>query len=175
MINANFIDIGFFGRNISIQQYKNLFDSLSDSLSKIKEKIQDFTESIFHNRKDFENQKDDLINTVINGYLSIEDLLRQIPFFKDEYYDFTSIRFMSSYILLNELSDNYQLVIDMFDEFSILINSKIKMKPESYETIYDEFFFKLDEYEHRFYTEIYEKSDSFNEKVLAEISYTLLN
>lgn len=96
-------------------------------------------------------------------------------FFKDEYYDFFSIKDIIFYILDNKtLLNNISLFKDLINSFYNLVLSKKDFSNEEYDLKYSEFSSQLVDVEQSFYTEIYEPSENYNEETLSEISNSLL-
>ena len=96
-------------------------------------------------------------------------------FFEDEFYDFSSIKDITFYILDNKsLLHHISMIRGLLNSFYDLVQFKKDSSNEAYEQKYHEFSSELVDIEQSFYAEIYEPSENYNEETLSEISNSLL-
>lgn len=117
----------------------------------------------------------ELIENIKDSFNNTENILSNIDFFKDEYYDFSSIKDMVFYILDNKLLHNISMIRSLLNSFYNLVQFKKDSSSEEYEKRYEEFSSKLVDVEQSFYTEIYEPGENYSEEALSEISNSLLD
>lgn len=117
----------------------------------------------------------ELIENIKDSFNNTENILSNIDFFKDEYYDFSSIKDMVFYILDNKLLHNISMIRSLLNSFYNLVQFKKDSSSEEYEKRYGEFSSKLVDVEQSFYTEIYEPGENYSEEALSEISNSLLD
>lgn len=118
----------------------------------------------------------ELIENIKDSFNNTENILSNIDFFKDEYYDFSSIKDMAFYILDNKsLLYHISMIRSLLNSFYNLVQFKKDSSSEEYEKRYEEFSSKLVDVEQSFYTEIYEPGENYSEEALSEISNSLLD
>lgn len=117
----------------------------------------------------------ELIENIKDSFNNTENILSNIDFFKDEYYDFSSIKDMVFFILDNKLLHNISMIRSLLNSFYNLVQFKKDSSSEEYEKRYGEFSSKLVDVEQSFYTEIYEPGENYSEEALSEISNSLLD
>lgn len=116
-----------------------------------------------------------MIGNIKDSFDNTENILSNLDFFKDEYYDFSSIKDMAFYILDNKsLLHHISMIRGLLNSFYDLVQFKKYSSNEEYKQKYEEFSSKLVDVEQSFYTEIYEPSGNYNEEALSEISNSLL-
>lgn len=139
----------------------------------MKEKIYSNVENILVQNN--EPSLDELIENIKYSFNNTENILSNLDFFKDEYYDFSSIKDMAFYILDNKsLLHHISIVKGLLNSFYNLVQFKKDSSIEEYEQKYDEFSSELIDVEQFFYTEIYGPNEKYNEEALSEISNSLL-
>ena len=132
----------------------------------LKEKIYSNVENIIF-QKD-EPTLNELIENIKDSFNNTENILSNLDFFKDEYYDFASIKDMAFYILDNKsLLRHISMIRSLLNSFYGLVQFKKDSSNEEYEQKYEKFSSELVDTEQSFYTEIYEET-------LSEISNSLL-
>ena len=152
---------------------RNIYDSFINAIKELKERIYSNVEDIIV-QKD-EPSLDELIGNIKDSFDNTENILSNLDFFKDEYYDFSSIKDMVFYILDNKsLLHHISMIRSLLNSFYNLVQFKKDSSNEEYELKYEEFSSKLVDTEQFFYTEIYKPSENYNEQVLSEISNSLL-
>lgn len=105
---------------------------------------------------------------------NVEDILLKLIPSSDEYYDFLSIEDMVFYILDYGLIEHISLFEYLLGSFFEVISFKL-ISSKDYQIKYEEFCSGLIDVEQFFYTEIYEPSENYNIKTLAQISNLILN
>ena len=159
--------------NNEYSRSKNIYDSFINAIKELKEKIYSNVENIIV-QKD-EPSLDELIGNIKDSFNNTENILSNLDFFKDEYYDFSSIKDMAFYILDNKsLLRHISMIRNLLNSFYDLLQFKKDSSNEEYEQKYEEFSSLLVDTEQFFYTEIYEPSENYNEETLSEISNSLL-
>jgi len=159
--------------NNEYSRSRNIYDSFINAIKELKEKIYSNVENIIV-QKD-EPSLDELIGNIKDSFNNTENILSNLSFFKDEYYDFSSIKDMVFYILDNKsLLHHISMIRSLLNSFYNLVQFKKDSSNEEYELKYEEFSSKLVDTEQFFYTEIYKPSENYNEQVLSEISNSLL-
>lgn len=161
---------------ITNNQYRlksdNIYDSFIKAIKELTERIYSNVENIItHNN---EPSSDELIETIKDSFVDTENILSQLNVFEEEYYDFSSIKDMTFYILDNELFNQISMIRSLLKSFYTLVQIKKDASDEEYEEKYEEFSSKLINAEQSFYTEIYEPTENYNEKVLSEMSNSLI-
>ena len=157
--------------NMNNGYVSNIYDSFINALKELKEKIYSNVENIINDKP----YLDELIENLKDSFNASEDILSHLDFFKDEYYDFSSIKDMVFYILDNKtLLNNISMFKDLINSFYNLVQSKKDSSNDEYDLKYEEFSSQLVDVEQSFYTEIYEPSENYNEETLSEISNSLL-
>ncbi len=140
---------------------------LKEIFNKIKEKFQKIRSE--HRISNYEKEVK-TIKSLLNNILS---LLKENPLFKDEFYDFYSIKLICDYILndLNLFSDFQSFIIKLLRNFRKLILYKLEYEGEDYDysRIYTSFKNYLDNEEETFYTKIY-YYDGENKELIHEIN-----
>ena len=151
---------------------EKVYDSFINALKELKEKIYSNVEKIIIQNYQL---SDDLIENLKDSFNTTENILSNLDFFEDEYYDFSSIKDMVFYILDNKsLLNNLSFFTDLLNSFYNLIEFKKDASNEEYELKYEEFSSQLVDFEQLFYTGIYEPSKKYSEKTLSEISNSLI-
>lgn len=151
----------------------NVYDSFINALKVLKEKIYSNVENIIIQNN--EPSLDELIDNLKDSFNTAENILSNLDFFEDEYYDFSSIKDMVFYILDNKsLLKNISMFEDLLNSFYDLVQFKKDSSNDEYGVKYDEFSSQLVDVEQLFYTEIYEPNENYSEKTLSEISNALL-
>ena len=159
--------------NIEYSKSKNIYDSFINAIKELKEKIYSNVENIIV-QKD-EPSLDELIGNIKYSFNNTENILSNFDVFKEEYYDFSSIKDMAFYILDNKsLLRHISIIRNLLNSFYDLVQFKKDSSNEEYEQKYEEFSSGLVDTEQYFYTEIYEPSENYNEETLSEISNSLL-
>lgn len=159
--------------NNEYSRSKNIYDSFINAIKELKERIYSNVENILV-QKD-EPSLDELIGNIKDSFNNTENILFNLDFFKDEYYDFSSIKDMAFYILDNKsLLNHISMIRSLLNSFYNLVQFKKDSSNEEYEKKYEEFSSVLVDAEQYFYTEIYEPSENYNEETLSEISNSLL-
>ena len=157
--------------NMNNGYVSNIYDSFINALKELKEKIYSNVENIINDKP----YLDELIENLKDSFNASEDILSHLDFFKDEYYNFSSIKDMVFYILDNKtLLNNISMFKDLINSFYNLVQSKKDSSNDEYDLKYEEFSSQLVDVEQSFYTEIYEPSENYNEETLSEISNSLL-
>ena len=157
--------------NMNNGYVSNIYDSFINALKELKEKIYSNVENIINDKPSL----DELIENLKDSFNASEDILSRLDFFKDEYYDFSSIKDMIFYILDNKtLLNNISMFKDLINSFYNLVQSKKDSSNNEYDLKYEEFSSQLVDVEQSFYTEIYEPSENYNEETLSKISNSLL-
>ena len=157
--------------NMNNGYVSNIYDSFINALKELKEKIYSNVENIINDKPSL----NELIENLKDSFNASEDILSHLDFFKDEYYDFSSIKDMVFYILDNKtLLNNISMFKDLINSFYNLVLSKKDSSNDEYGLKYEEFSSQLVDVEQSFYTEIYEPSENYNEETLSEISNSLL-
>ena len=151
----------------------NVYDSFINALKVLEEKIYSNVENIIV--KNNEPSLDELIDNLKDSFNTAENILFNLDFFEDEYYDFSSIKDMVFYILDNKpLLKNISMFKDLLNSFYNLIQSKKDSSNIEYDLKYDAFSSQLVDVEQLFYTEIYAPGENYSEETLSEISNSLL-
>lgn len=172
MENVNNIFIIDGSSNNYISKSKKVFNSFISALKELKETIYSNVEKIVHN----DPFLDKLILTLKDSFNNIDSILSKMYFLEDEYYDYSSIKDMIFYILDDKsLLSNISLFEDLIDSFYNLIQFKFDLSDEDYKVKYDDFSSKLINIEQIFYTSICKPSEKYDEKVLSEITNSLLD
>ena len=157
-----------------ISQGHNFYNSFVNALKELKEIISSNVEKMVQNE---EQRSSQLVLDIKESFVSIEDILSKSPLFEDEYYTFSSIKDMSFYILDDKSFYDYLgMILDLITNFFDLIQIKMdKTIFEEYVVKQEEFSLFLSKYEQKFYTEICEPSEYYDEKTLSEITNSLLD
>ena len=148
-------------------------NSIKKAFEKIKKVVYDSVNKIISN----ESFIDELIIEIKDYCNSMENILEKfIEIFEEEYYYFTSIKSMLFYILDNKeelvhLTD----VENLYSSFCNLIQSKYTSSSGEYKIKQNKFDLEMDNFEQKFYTEIYKPSENYNEAVLSSITNSLLD
>ena len=159
--------------NNEYSKSRNIYDSFINAIKELKERIYSNVENIIV-QKD-EPSLDVLIANIKDSFNNTENILSNLDFFKDEYYDFSSIKDMAFYILNNKsLLYHISIIRCLLNSFYDLVQFKKYYSNEEYKQKYEVFSSKLVDVEQSFYTEIYESSENYNEESLSEISNSLL-
>ncbi|WP_407381549.1 hypothetical protein, partial [Methanobrevibacter sp.] len=109
------------------------------------------------------------------SFNNTENILYNLDFFEEEYYDFSSIKDIAFYILDNKsLLHHISIVRNLLNSFYDLVQFKKDFSNEDYNHKYKEFSSELIDVEQLFYTKIYQPSQNYNEEALSEISNSLL-
>ena len=149
----------------------NVYDSFINAFRELAEKIYSNVEDILNN----EPSLDELIGNLKDSFNDAENIISDLDFFKEEYYDFSSIKDMAFYILDNKsLLHNMSIIKGLLDSFYNLVQFKKNSSNKEYALKYDEFSSELIDVEQFFYTKIYQPSEAYNEEELSEISNSLL-
>lgn len=74
--------------NMNNGYVSNIYDSFINALNELKEKIYSNVENIINGKPSL----DELIENLKDSFNASEDILSHLDFFKDEYYDFSSIK-----------------------------------------------------------------------------------
>ena len=152
---------------------RNVYDSFINAFRELAEKIYSNVENIIIQNN--EPSLDELIENLKDSFNDAENILSNLDFFKEEYYDFSSIKDMAFHILDNKsLLHNISIIKGLLDSFYNLVQFKKDSSNEEYELKYDEFSSELIDVEQLFYSEIYEPSEKYNEEALSDISNSLL-
>lgn len=107
--------------NMNNGYVSNIYDSFINALNELKEKIYSNVENIINGKPSL----DELIENLKASFNASEDILSHLDFFKDEYYDFSSIKDMIFYILDNKtLLNNISMFKDLINSFYNLVLSK---------------------------------------------------
>ena len=165
-----------------ISQGHNFYNSFVNALKELKEIISSNVKKMVQNE---EQRSSQLVLDIKESFVSIEDILSKSPLFEDEYYTFSSIKDMSFYILDDKSFYDYLgMILDLITNFFDLItNININYNKtfmdktifEEYVVKQEEFSLFLSKYEQKFYTEICEPSEYYDEKTLSEITNSLLD
>lgn len=150
-----------------------IYDSFINAIKELKEKIYSNVENIIvqNNPPDL----DRLIQNIKDSFDNTENILSNLDFFEDEFYDFSSIKDITFYILDNKsLLHHISMIRGLLNSFYDLVQFKKDSSNEAYEQKYHEFSSELVDIEQSFYAEIYEPSENYNEETLSEISNSLL-
>lgn len=159
--------------NNEYSKSRNIYDSFINAIKELKEKIYSNVENIIV-QKD-EPSLDELIGNIKDSFNNTENILSNLDFFKDEYYDFSSIKDMAFYILDNKsLLCHISMIRNLLNSFYGLFQFKKDSSNEEYEQKYEEFSSRLVDTEQYFYTEIYRPSENYDEETLSEISNSWL-
>lgn len=151
----------------------NVYDSFINALKVLKEKIYSNVENIIVQNN--EPSLDELIGNLKDSFNTAENILSNLDFFEDEYYDFSAIKDMVFYILDNKsLLKNISMFEDLLNSFYDLVQFKKDSSNDEYGVKYGLFSSKLVDVEQVFYTEIYSSSENYSEETLSEISNSLL-
>lgn len=151
----------------------NVYDSFINALKVLKEKIYSNVENIIVQNN--EPSLDELIDNLKDSFNTAENIVSNLDFFEDEYYDFASIKDLVFYILDNKsLLKNILMFKDLLNSFYDLVQFKKEYSNEEYGIKYEEFSSQLVDVEQLFYTEIYSPSENYGEETLSEISNSLL-
>ena len=150
----------------------NGYDSFINALKVLKETIYLNVEDIIVQNNE---PLDGLIDNLKDSFNTAENILFNLDFFENEYYDFSSIKDMVFYILDNKpLLKNISMFEDLLNSFYNLVQSKKDSSNVEYDLKYDAFSSQLVNVEQLFYTEIYAPGENYNEETLSEISNSLL-
>ncbi|WP_295620628.1 hypothetical protein [uncultured Methanobrevibacter sp.] len=143
----------------------NLFNELNEKILKSIEKITSKNENLLNK----------LIIELKESFESLSNILREMKLYKDEYYDFFSIKRMAFYILDNkELLNQLPSIKTLMNLFYNLIQMKTKLDEENYLNEHKEFNMKLVSYEQYFYTKICKQSENYDEDTLSKITNTFI-
>lgn len=157
-----------------------MLEPISSSLRSIVNKVEGYFKKLNDYGHDQE-ELDILINKILESLNGLEDTLRQIDSLSDEFNDFYSIKFTISYILSNgcffeeDFEDKFTLMTSILMDFFDIVLSKEYIPIDDYNELYDDFIFRLDDWEQLFYTQIYKPSKNYDEEALKQICYDLLN
>jgi hypothetical protein len=165
---------GYMTMNNGYGSYsRTVYDSFINAINELKEKIYSNVENILVQNN--QPALDELIENIKDSFDNIKNILSNLDFFEDEYYDFSSIKDMAFYILGNKsLLHHLSMIKGLLNSFYNLVQFKKDSSNEEYEQKYGEFSSELVDIEQSFYTEIYEPSENYNEETLSEISNSLL-
>lgn len=157
-----------------ISQKPNFYNSFVNALKELKEIISSKVKKIVQNERQSSSQ---LVLEIKESFVSIEDILSKSPLLEDEFYTFSSIKDMSFYILDDKsLYDYLGMILDLITNFFDIIQIKMdKNFLEEYAGKQEEFSLFLAKYEQKFYTEICEPSEYYDEKTLSGITNSLLD
>lgn len=159
--------------NNEYSKSRNIYDSFINAIKELKERIYSNVENIIV-QKD-KPSLEELIGNIKDSFNNTENILSNLDFFKNEYYDFSSIKDIAFYILDNKsLLHHISMIRDLLNSFYNLVQFKKYSSNEEYKQKYEKFSSKLVDTEQYFYTEIYEPSENYNEEALSEISNSLL-
>ena len=150
----------------------NIYDSFINAIKELKEIIYSNVENII--AQDNKPSLDELIENIKDSFVNTENILSQLNFFEEEYYDFSSIKDMAFYILDNNLLNQIPIIRSLLKSFYNLVQFKKDASDEEYKQKYEEFSSELINTEQLFYTKIYEPTENYNEEVLLEISNSLI-
>ena len=149
-----------------------VYDSIVKALEKLKEIINSSVEKIVHKE---EQSTVELILNIKKSFESIENILIKEPIYEEEYFSFASIKDMAFYILDDtSLHAHVHMITDLIRSFFNAIQFK-KGTVEEYKREYGAFSSLLSDYEEKFYTEIYQPSEHYDEETLGKITNSLLN
>ncbi|WP_407421018.1 hypothetical protein [Methanobrevibacter sp.] len=152
---------------------RTIYDSFINAIKELKEKIYSNVENIIVQNNP--PALDELIQNIKDSFDNTENILSNLDFFEDEFYDFSSIKDMAFYILDNKsLLHHISMIRGLLNSFYDLVQFKKGSSNEAYEQKYYEFSSELVDIEQSFYAEIYEPSENYNEETLSEISNSLL-
>lgn len=166
--NNNEFKTDFINMNYNYDKIFN-YDNIKNALIKLKNKIIFTIEKINSNEPKIDELIKDLkkyCNTTLNIFKKFFEI------YKEEYYQFNSIKRMLFYILDNKSLLNH---ISFINEILISFFNLIETDLSKYLKKQKEFNIKLESVEEKFYTEIYKPTDSYNEKFLSDNSNSLLN
>ena len=113
---------------------------------------------IYSNDKNFLNR----IECIKSLLDDTADLMRNLNFPHDEYYNFMSINNMITYIVsdVKRYIKHSLFVLSLLNDFNNLIDN---INNKEYDIIYEEFDIKLDNHEDYFYTEIFDGTHDYDE------------
>ena len=157
--------------NHYLSKSDNIYDSFINAIKELKDRIYSNVENIIVQNN--EPSLDELIENIKDSFVNTQNIISQLNFFEDEYYDFSSIKNMVFYILDNNLNQ-ISMIRSLFKSFYNLVQFKKDASDEEYKQKYEEFSSELINVEQSFYTKIYEPTENYNEEVLSEISNSLI-
>ena len=150
----------------------NIYDSFINTIHQLKEIICINIENIIIHKD--EPSLEEFIKNIKDSLKTTENILLNLDFFKEEYYDLSSITNMIFYILDNKSTyNNLSILKNLFNSFYNLIKLKKDCYEEEYEIKYNKFTSQLIDTEQIFYNKIYQPSKNYDEKVLTKISNSL--
>lgn len=117
----------------------------------------------------------DIFNELINHFNNFGILLNRLENFEEEYSDYLDIQDMSIYILRNDKlinMENLRFIENMLSSFINILECK---NNEGYAEKYDDFSSRLIDYQQHFFTNIYTRSECYDEESLSKITNLLLN
>lgn len=156
-----------------ISQGSKFYDSFVNALKKLKEAISSNVKKIVVHEAEQSSTK--LVFEIKESFESIEDILGKSPFYEEEYYTFSSIKDMAFYLLDDEsLYIHLDIILDLISGFIDLVQIK-KVDLEEYIDKQEEFSLVLSNHEQKFYTEICEPSEYYDEETLSKITNSLLD
>ena len=118
--------------NNEYSRSRNIYDSFINAIKELKEKIYSNVENIIV-QKD-EPSLDELIGNIKDSFNNTENILSNLSFFKDECYDFSSIKDMVFYILDNKsLLHHISMIRSLLNSFYNLVQFKKDSSNEEYE------------------------------------------
>lgn len=159
--------------NGNISNPGTIYDSFINAIDELARKIYSCVENILHSKD--EPSLDELIENLKDSLNETENIFSNIDFFKEEYYDLSSIKDMAFYILDDiALLDNISIVKCLLNSFFNIIHTKKDSSKEEYEKRYEKFSSILVDVEQIFYTKIYQPSENYDEDALSEIFNLLL-
>ncbi len=170
--NNSIVSNALVAQSDCISQGSKVYDSIIRSLQKLEEFISSAIKKIIAGK---EEENIVSVNDVKESFESIEDILREIPFYEDEYYTFFSIKLMAFYLLDDEsLHHHMYMVIDLINAFMDLIQSKSDGLDE-YNAKRKEYISISLKHEQKFYTTICQPSENYDEETLAKIMSGILS
>lgn len=156
-----------------ISQGSKFYDSFVNALKKLKETISSNVKKIVVHEE--EQSSTNHVLNIKESFESIEDILGKSPLYEDEYFTFSSIKDMAFYLLDDEaLYVHLDMILVLISGFIDLVQIK-KANFNEYVEKQKEFDLLLSKYEQKFYTEICEPSEYYDEETLSNITNSLLN
>ncbi|WP_415953834.1 hypothetical protein [Methanobrevibacter woesei] len=167
---------------VKSDDYYNKFNSyktlIKENIIKFKEYIQKkvnvFTDQYIVQVENKPSTRD-IFNELINHFNNFGILLNRLENFEEECSDYWDIQNMSIYILRNDKLinvDNLLFIENMLSSFIDILECK---NNEDYAEKYDNFSFMLIDYQQHFFTNIYTRSECYDEDSLSKITNLLLD
>ncbi|MCQ2971597.1 MAG: hypothetical protein MJ226_08455 [archaeon] len=174
-VENNYNQFPSFNKSTYSNNIKPVKDSFMDTLNNLFKKINGFLENF--NKKDSSDDFDEIINSIKESFISLDNILNINPLYEDEIYPHSSIIHMSIYILndLDLLIMYIHFIQEMLISLKDIIESKRDLESNQFNERYEEFTSNLIKWEQFFYTQIYTPSEFCDDETISDITNSLVH